>query len=271
MGICETYKQNKVFEKEIKRLDNDKQFKKVKGNQNQIYAHPTVFNNTNGNISMTTDITNNKKPELIKYERSYDAQGKSLDYSHQNNINSFSSKATDEEFIINGEINSKAKYNEGDFNNSSFRQLIINNGGTLVKNSDINSNYTNSMRTNSFLKFGSENISEIPSTANSLRSNVDSFSSSYLLFDSKNNKKEVNINKKPEDIIKGKNNQNGENMNMNLNQNIKNINNTNLIGNNKINPSLHDSQSKLDSFINIPKTDHPLPDINDFSGIYNGK
>jgi hypothetical protein len=47
--------------------------------------------------------------------------------------------------------------------------------------------------------------------------------------------------------------------------NIFNINNDNLRSSQKINVSFHDNALRNDAFINIPKSDEPLPDLDDLS------
>ena len=288
MGICESAHHDKNLDtNNQKRIttEKDKIFVKEKEKKGQISTSSNNLNQTGKNKSIEEEIkNNNEKPELMKYERSLFASGKRSEYSHFNKTSVFSSGRTEEEIIIRGEINKDAKNKEEDFDNNSFKQLIKNTGGIVIKKTDTKSNLGESQRTNPTFDIGSENISEIHSkhtipiginqnvNSNSLRSNNhESCLSSNLSKGININKKELIGNKNGKNIINGKYNKNGElipNENININKkiNIKNsANSKKLRDSNKVNISMHESYAKFDSYLNIPKTDQPLPDLEELS------
>ena len=260
-------------------------------NKEESTVHPSLFNQTETRNSITEEIKTNEKPELAKYDRSLLCSGKRSEFSHNNNTmnkNSlFSSGVSEEEIIIKGEINKEAKNKEEDFINNSFKNEVKNKGGIIIKNNDIsNSIYESGIKSSIF-----ENISEIHSIqnsqiqnngvniANSLKNNASVGISSIKIENNNNHKNYNNIgnnNKVIGGIISGKYDING---NLIPNNNIKynnryryNNSNNNIIGINsiiressKINISLHESCPKFESFLNVPKTDQPPPDLDEIS------
>ena len=289
MGICESAHKGKSLATDIQNRNNAEKNKivdKENEKKNQISLSPSNLNQSEKNNSIEEEIKNNDKkpPELMKYERSLYASGKRSEYSNFNKTSIFSSGRTEEEIIIRGEINKDAKNKEEDFVNNSFKQLIKNTGGIFIKNNDINSNFNESQRTNPIFDIGNENISEIHSkssipvgnngnmNSNSLRSNNhESCLSSNLSKGFNINKNNLIGNKSGGCIMNGKYNKNGElipNENNNINKkiNIKTSSNNNkLKDSNKVNISMHESSAKFDSYLNMPKSDQPLPDIDELS------
>ena len=288
MGICESVHHGKSLAIENQKRNiriKEKTFDKENEKKDETLFPPNNFSQTKEINYTEEEIKNNdEKPELMKYERSLFVSGKRSEYSHYNKTSVFSSGTTEEELIIKGEINKDAKNKEEDFDNNSFKQLIKNTGGIVIKNNDINSNTCESQRTYPLFDLGNENISEIHSKhtipvgnkekmiSNSLKSNnPESCLSSNLEKGLNINKNELIGNKNGGYIINGKYNKNGEfipNENININDkiDIKTISNNNkLRDSSKVNISIHESYSKLDSFLNIPKTDQPLPDLDDLS------
>ena len=288
MGICESVHHGKCLAIENQKRNiriKEKTFDKENEKKDETLFPPNNFSQTKEINYTEEEIKNNdEKPELMKYERSLFASGKRSEYSHFNKTSVFSSGRTEEEIIIRGEINKDAKNKEEDFDNNSFKQLIKNTGGIVIKKTDTKSNLGESQRTNPTFDIGSENISEIHSkhtipiginqnvNSNSLRSNNhESCLSSNLSKGININKKELIGNKNGKNIINGKYNKNGElipNENININKkiNIKNsANSKKLRDSNKVNISMHESYAKFDSYLNIPKTDQPLPDLEELS------
>ena len=288
MGICESVHHGKSLAIENQKRNiriKEKTFDKENEKKDETLFPPNNFSQTKEINYTEEEIKNNdEKPELMKYERSLFVSGKRSEYSHYNKTSVFSSGTTEEELIIKGEINKDAKNKEEDFDNNSFKQLIKNTGGIVIKNNDINSNTCESQRTYPLFDLGNENISEIHSkhtipiginqnvNSNSLRSNNhESCLSSNLSKGININKKELIGNKNGKNIINGKYNKNGElipNENININKkiNIKNsANSKKLRDSNKVNISMHESYAKFDSYLNIPKTDQPLPDLEELS------
>ena len=240
-------------------------YKKKEKEQEDNCIRPSIFNHTEiktSNNEPVKTLQTIQKPELEKYERSMFISGKRSEYSQYNKTSIFSSGKTEEEIIIRGEINKEAKNKEEDFVNNSFKQLVQNNGGIIIKNNDINSLFgRESHRTNPYL-IGNENISEIHSknswaagssgalVTNSLRSKPESFLSSNKALYIHNNNSGYKLNDKP---YNGKYNK------------LSGTLNSKLKDSSKINISMHESYPRVESYLNIQKTDQPLPDIGELS------
>ena len=191
MGICESTKNDK--KENIENKDDSKlldiesslisDYKaitpiKIELNSSQIKR--------NNKPSDQRDISNNC-PNLEKYERSLAKKSEtSLNYPA---ISEFSSKKSEGEIIIRGEINKECQNKEKDFNNNSFMKLIKNKGGIFLKEcGQSNEKSSNKICENKFLNdFGNDNISEIKSH-NSYQTNTKSINSEFSLINGKKNK-----------------------------------------------------------------------------------
>lgn len=287
MGICESAHHGKNLDKndtkkeniEINQNEQTLEYQNLKTEESGL--RPSIFNKTdNKNSSDPEAKEDNEKPELVQYER---------DNSYCNNNNKtktsmFSSGRSEEEIIIRGEINKEARNKEEDFANNSFKKLVKNKGGIIIKNEDFNSNYCESHRTNSIFDLGKENISEIHSqqaaSINNNNINTLKVNNSDVFLSSMNCDKNKLVNN---GIISGKYDINGKlipngnllfNYNDNNNNDGKHENNHNILGvnnnklreSNRINISLHESCPRVDSFLYFPKTDQPPPDMDELSG-----
>ena len=305
MGICESRNHGKTLSSEIcqkKPSDivdrNDQTFDYRNIAQEESGNRPSIFNKSDIKNSQIQNIKNDNKPELAQYNRSILCSGKRLEESFNNNKTSvFSSGVSEEEIIIQGEINKEAKNKEEDFVNASFKKLVQNKGGIIITNKDEkNTNINESRKQSSLFDLGKENISEIKSTvsipmqnsgikgSNVIRNSSDFGLSSIKYDNSNDNSKNVIIsgkydnngnlipnNKIPFNGIynKGKNNVNnnliGINNNISKNNNNNNRINNIMKGSNRINISLHESCPRIDSYLNVPKNDQPPPDIEELS------
>lgn len=166
-----------------------------------------------------------KKPELCRYER----DNKKSEFSYKNGkIMSTISSQNEEEVIIRGEINKNVINKEADFFNKDFKNLVKKNGGIIINDNDKMSNVLSYQGINPALDIGKVSI-------------ISDFKS---------------LNTNPIKSVK----------NENLIQNIMNNNkNDNLRSSTKINVSFHDTAIRNDAFINIPKVDEPLPDVDELS------
>ena len=166
-----------------------------------------------------------KKPELCRYER----DNKKSEFSYKNGkIMSTISSQNEEEVIIRGEINKNVINKEADFVNKDFKNLVKKNGGIIINDNDKMSNVLSYQGINPALDIGKVSI-------------ISDFKS---------------LNTNPIKPVK----------NENLIQNIMNNNkNDNLRSSTKINVSFHDTAIRNDAFINIPKVDEPLPDVDELS------
>ena len=166
-----------------------------------------------------------KKPELCRYER----DNKKSEFSYKNGkITSTISSQNEEEVIIRGEINKNVINKEADFVNKDFKNLVKKNGGIIINDNDKMSNVLSYQGINPALDIGKVSI-------------ISDFKS---------------LNTNPIKPVK----------NENLIQNIMNNNkNDNLRSSTKINVSFHDTAIRNDAFINIPKVDEPLPDVDELS------
>ena len=290
MGICHS-SHDKNLSGEIKKdiirvndntfdnydMDTNQEQKEVRDQvkeqkNEEKFMRPSIFNHTEIQMSNNEPIKTNQKPLLEKYDRSMFISGKKSEYSQYNKTSIFSSgKTEEEEIIIRGEINKDAKNMEEDFVNNSFKQLVQNKGGIIIKNNDMNKLFgRESHITNPLSELDNENISEIHSkdslavgssrgamVTNSLRNNrPESFLSSNLskgLFIPGNNSKSNSGYRLNERSYNSKYNS------------LSGTMNSKLKDSSKINISMHESHPRVESYLNIPKVDKPLPDIDELS------
>jgi hypothetical protein len=230
MGICESTNKNddNKSNKNVKKMQikskpsANENYKLIEDdNSNNKETHPSTQNDQ--------DINNNKCPELYKY----DIYQKSELSRCNNNISVFSSGLTEQEVIVHGEINKNCKNKEEDFDNCSFKKLVKNNGGIVIKNREKNRKISydgplidkNSMLTLPLKTKTGEN---------------------YRNTRSENNKSL--INDKIKQVLEDKNN------------NYTNSNSLRL--SNKIDVSMNDNMC---TYLSVPKIDEPLPDIDELS------
>ena len=209
-----------------------------------------IKNNTKNTSNQQTE--ENKCPDLEKYERSMFISGKKSEYSQFNNktVSAFSAERTEEEVIVKGEINKECKNKEEDFDNNSFKNLIKNNGGIVIKNyDDLSSFVCSSNGIQPIFNIGSEAISEIKSK-NTLP--IYHFKYNGLLYGLKDSNKNSNLN-----LIRNCKSENQKS--------ILTCDKNNLRQSNKINLTFNDEYPQVDSYLNIPKIDEPLLDIDDLS------
>ena len=191
MGICDS--KNSENKKSI--FSQDKRKNQKIETTDISYSDNYNSNKYNLESSQTSEnIKSNEKdnelnnhPELEKYERS---MAKKSEISHAiQNGSEFSSKISEEEIIIRGEINKECPNKEKDFDNNSFMRLVKNKGGLII-NEDNQSNTKsdkNKLKINYFNAFGKDNISEIKSQI-SFQTNNKSKNSIVNLINGKINK-----------------------------------------------------------------------------------
>ena len=255
MGVCESIHDDK--KEALQTNQNSKN--QEEENSNNKETHPSTNSQNENKNSKNLEIqeieeiqeNKNKIPELAKYERSW----KKSEFSHINNTTSmFSSKVTEEEVIIRGEINKNCKNKEEDFDNNSFKKLVKNNGGIIINNGDKTSNFNSNIcssiakePTNDY-RLGKENISEIKSFHSfpfmqingNLITNLRGSGNTFDLIQRTKSEKNKNcLGQKKNDDIRNKN----------------------LRESNRINVSMQDNYQ----FLNVPKVDEPLPDFDELS------
>ena len=269
MGICESFHHgNNFYKNEVRKVNipeiNESQqtfeYQNVNIGESDIRPGTSMQTDVNNNAIAEQENKNGKKPELVQYDRecSY--------YNTKTNKTSMASSGpSEEEIIIRGEINKEAKNKEEDFANTSFKKLIKNKGGIIIKNEEQNNTLRESQNTNSIFELGKETISEICSkqtvsiynTETDNKENKGIISGKYDI-----NGKLIpkgNFHVKLDDIY-----ENGKKSNSN--RNLIGINNNKLRESNRINISLHESCPRVDSFLYIPKIDQPPPDLDELSG-----
>ena len=297
MGLCESLHHDKTISKE--NYKERKQFEKVDPNDQTLdYKNvdpeesglrPSIFNKSAKKSSIFQNNKTNNKPELEKYDRSVFNSGK-MSNEANNTTSVFSSGVSEEEIIVRGEINKEAKNKDKDFMNESFKNLIKNNGGIVIENSEMVNNNNESRKQSSLFDSGKENISEIHSNENiPIQSNgikVGNNLKKNPSFGLSSIKNDNNTEYTQKGIISGKydihghlipNNEriqiNGGNDKEKKNEsnNLIGLNNNNMQlsstirGSSRINVSLHESTPKIDSFLNVPKNDQPPPDLDELS------
>ena len=245
MGACESSKEKeKILGKKFSPPE-------IINNNNIIEKNTSINEDDNLNGVETHPSSNSqdneiKIPELSRYDRDC----KTSELSNNTKLISAYSSQKEEEVIIRGEVNKKIINKEGDFDNKDFRNLVKNNGGIIIKD-DKKSNVLSYQGINPSLDIGTPNsIYESRSInipyrkANDLTTKLQGGEESLNL---------ININK-------GNYSENLNNPNL-----IPNNNNEKLRSSSKINVSFHDNMPKYDAYINIPKIDEPLPDLDEIS------
>ena len=237
MGICESTHQGREPSSVSQKTNPSECTPKTEdeNNSNNLENNSTNKNKKekDNKSSISKEVSNKKSPELAKYEPSMFYSGKRSEFSHLNNKTAsiFSTGQTEEEVIIRGEINKNCQNKEEDFDNISFLKLVKNNGGIILKNGDINSNFCSSRGIESILN-RKKAISEIKSKRTFPFAN-------YKNIDFTNG-------------LRGS----GKKSNYNRNK---------LRDNNKINVAMNEGSAIVDSYLIIPKSDDPLPDIDELS------
>jgi hypothetical protein len=289
MGICHSahdknlsgeIKKNNItvndntFENEdmSKNKEQIEEKEKVKGQEIQdTCIRPSIFNHTEIQTSNNEPIKTNKKPELDKYERSMFISGQRSEYSQYNKTSMFSSGKTEEEVIIRGEINKEAKNLEEDFVNNSFKQLVKDNGGIIIKNNEMSNLFgRESHRTNPLFDLENENISEIHSKdSRAVGSNSGALATNSMRSYKPESYLSSNLSKGL--FFPGNTSYNNSGYRLNersYNSKYNSLNgtmNSKLKESSKINISMHESYPRVESYLNIPKVDTPLPDIDELS------
>ena len=247
MGICDSPKkeQNISSIEDQNSVNSEINHKKVDENSNNIDTHPTSNSQIENKEKESSDLEmENNKPDLAKYDRSA-FQSKRSEYSNFTKTQSLFSAITEEEVIIKGEINKNCQNKEEDFDNKSFKDLVENNGGIIIKKENRKNSISSSKEIN-HLKYGKENISDIKSkhtfpfrTINGNRNKINLRASGSSL--------ELIQNTKTE------------------NNNYKNKNNDFLYQNLRNSTKVDVSMQENNQFLNIPKIDEPLPDLDELS------
>ena len=245
MGACESSKEKeKILGKKFSPPE-------IINNNNIIEKNTSINEDDNLNGVETHPSSNSQENEIKIPELSrYDRDCKTSELSNNTKLISAYSSQKEEEVIIRGEVNKKIINKEGDFDNKDFRNLVKNNGGIIIKD-DKMSNVLSYQGINPSLDIGTPNsIYESRSInipyrkANDLTTKLQGGEESLNL---------ININK-------GNYSENLNNHNL-----IPNNNNEKLRSSSKINVSFHDNMPKYDAYINIPKIDEPLPDLDELS------
>lgn len=193
MGICESTnndkRENNEDKDESKLLDIESSlisdYKTITPTKNKLNSSEIK----KMNISLAQMDNSKNCPNLEKYERSLAKKSEtSLNFQ---TISEFSSKKTEGEIIIRGEINKECANKEKDFNNNSFMRLVKNKGGIFLKeDAQSNSKRNNKMIENILINsFGNDKISEIK-PHNSYLTNPKSINSDFSLINTKKNKNE---------------------------------------------------------------------------------
>ena len=144
MGICESANGGKslaneeIVQKKSPEVDPNDQTFDYKNDHEQSGVRPSIFSKSEKIENMNSLIQENKsnvKPELAKYDRSVYASGKSNSVANKTSL--LSSGVSEQEIIIKGEINPESKNKDEDFVNSSFKQLVENKGGKIIREAEI--------------------------------------------------------------------------------------------------------------------------------------
>lgn len=189
MGICDSSNKENIEHSSNEYEKRCEKFKKLESSDLEKYSQKRL----NSSISINGDNINNPdemnklniRPQLEKYRASLEK--KSEVSNMVPNKSEYSSKVTEQEIIIKGEINKDCQNKETDFNNNSFKRLIRNNGGIIIKEerqSNAQSNNNN--------EFSKDNISEIYSQF-SFGVNDKSLNSSFMGINGKNIKNKLPI------------------------------------------------------------------------------
>ena len=268
MGICESMHHGKNLENVVYKIKqdeidpNDQTLDYQKAYQNETDLGQNIFNYSQTKNSFVQKNIDKPKPKLEEYDRSINKSGAENTF-YNNHTSIYSSRKSEAEVIINGEINKEAKNKEEDFVNKSFKNLVKKSGGIIIKADDLSSNLSGSKTEKSLLNMGIENISEIGSNkatsiqnndiklGNSIKSSISTINLSII--------KGINDN----ELIYNNDDINKKQFHENSIISQKRVNK--LRESNKINISLHESYPRIESFVNLPKTDIPLPDLSELS------
>ena len=246
MGICEATNEQKNITSDKQKTDD---FIKVDDeNSNNKDTHPSSNNEQEGKSSTNSEIKKNKCPELAKYDNSMYYSGKKSDLSLHNNktLSFFSSGHTEEEVIIRGEINKDCKNKEEDFANNSFKRLIQNNGGIVIKKEDKYSNISSIHKITPSLGFKKEKVD---------------IKSVHTFHVKKNNGRILANIKRDNDLTNKNKSENNKSLINNRINKFLNENYNVLRLSNKINVSMNENYP----YLSVPKVDEPLPDIDELS------
>ena len=187
MGICDSSNNQNIEHSSNEYEKRCEQYKKLESSDLEKCSpkKPNSSLSINSDNIYNPDEMNklNIRPQLEKYRASLEK--KSEVSNMVPNRSEYSSKVTEEEIIIKGEINKDCQNKEIDFNNNSFKRLIRNNGGIIIKE-DGQSN-TQSNNNNELSK---DNISEIYSQF-SFGLNNKSLNSSFMGINGKNIKNKL--------------------------------------------------------------------------------
>ena len=248
MGICESTHQGREPSSVSQKTNPSECTPKTEdeNNSNNLENNSTNKNKKekDNKSSISKEVSNKKSPELAKYEPSMFYSGKRSEFSHLNNKTAsiFSTGQTEEEVIIRGEINKNCQNKEEDFDNNSFKKLVKNNGGIVIKKDDKKSV-----------------ISSIHGT------NVDTLNTVKDKRAEINSMHTIPVNHKKGKLLSNclaRNNKSENNKSI-INQRIKkNLNDNNILRkSDRINVSMNDNYP----YLSIPRTDEPLPDIEELS------
>ena len=179
MGICESNSNsNRLFHESLQEESS-----KNNNKSNIIPLYHNIKDEKLSNISEKISVGDNKyskinshlKINLETYEPSL-AKTSELSNSKlckEGSLSKFS-KSNEEEIIIRGEVNVECKIKENDFDYSSFKKLVKNNGGVFMKDENQNLNdYKNKKENIIVCDFEKDEISEIKS-----ESSLDEYSNS---------------------------------------------------------------------------------------------
>ena len=232
MGICESANddknennQSKIESKIIKNETSDISI--IENDKNYNFKHDSKKTKNSEEPRTNSNIC----PRLDRYERSF---GKKSETSQYNNTKSeFSSNLTEEEIIRKGEINKNCPNKENDFDNNSFKKLVKNKGGIILKEDlDLQSNSQNNNDIIDNINYNGsnkENNSDI-----SFKPNTKSVNSNVSFINGKKNKiyslSEISRDKITNNSLKDKR--------INSDNNSRN-NNKSFYSNKTINPKLH--------------------------------
>ena len=253
MGICDSPKKDQNISSIEDKISNSANFetnqKQEDENSNNIDTHPSSNSQIENKEkeSSNPEIENNR-PDLAKYERSAFQSAKRSEYSNLTKTQSLFSTITEEEVIIKGEINKNCQNKEEDFDNNDFKDLVKNNGGIIIKRGDRKHSIFSNKEINHLLKSRKETISEIKSK----------HTFPFRRIKGNNNKNNLRASGSSLELIQNT-------MSENNNYNNKIINNDLLYQNLRSSTKIDVSMQENKQYLNIPKIDEPLPDLDELS------
>ena len=254
MGICDSPKKEQNISSSIDNKNSNSANSEINQNQedensNNIDTHPSSNSpvKNKDKKSSEPEIQNNK-PDLVKYDRSAFQSGKRSEYSNLTKTQSLFSTLTEEEVIIKGEINKNCQNKEEDFDNNDFRDLVKNNGGIIIKKVNKKHSICSNREINHLLKNGKETISEIKSKH------------TFPFRTIKGNKYKNNLRASGSSLELIQNTMSENNGYFNKNKN-NDLLYQNLRSSNKVEVSMQENNQ----YLNIPKIDEPLPDLDELS------